>query len=160
MIAATLALLGAFGFLPVARAAGGDPVPEPSPSPGAIGRPSAESRYNSGLTLARQHRWNEAEQAFREAIALRREFPEAWNELGHTLRQEKRFPESVAAYQEALRLRPNYAQALEYLGETYLAMGDRDKANATLERLRPLDARLADQLASAIDGHARRVSRW
>jgi tetratricopeptide (TPR) repeat protein len=157
---AVATLLGA-PLVRVAVAAGGDPVPEPTRSPGGErSSASAEARYNEGLALIKKHEWGAAEEAFRGAIAVRKDFPEAWNELGHVLKRERRFEEAVAAYHEALRLRPDYAQALEYLGEAYVAMGQLDQARATLAKLEPLDDALGRQLASAIAGNTRRASRW
>jgi tetratricopeptide (TPR) repeat protein len=143
-----------------AIAAGGDPLPEPTPSPGSHSRVSPESTYNRGLALAKKQQWAAAEKTYREAIAMRNDFPEAWNGLGHALKQQRRFDEAVAAYDEALRLRPDYAQALEYLGETYLAMGKLKEANDTLAHLRRVDEALADQLSRAIMGKTRRASSW
>ena len=77
-------------------------------------------------------------------------FPEAWNELGFALRNQGRYPESLQAYDEALRLRPNYPEALEYLGEAYVKLGQLDDARRVLDRLRPLDAGRARELAEVI----------
>src|SRR4249920_2719739 len=84
---------------------------------------TAEDRYNEGRAQAQQKAWGKAEDAYREAIALRAAFPEAWNGLGYALRHQKKYDDSVRAYQEALRLRPDYPEALEYLGEAYVQMG-------------------------------------
>jgi len=129
-----------------AYAAGGEPKPEPTGTPGL----SAESKYNAGLVLTRRNDWKGAERKYREAIRLNPDFPEAWNELGHALKKQERYDESVKAYEEALRLRPNYVQALEYLGEAYVAMGRTDKARAVLARLQPLDQHQAKTLDQAI----------
>ncbi|HVN85975.1 MAG TPA: tetratricopeptide repeat protein [Candidatus Binatia bacterium] len=131
-----------------AWAAGGEPKPEPTGTPGL----SAESRYNAGLALTRRDDWKGAEKKFREAIALQPEFPEAWNELGHALKNQERYDESIKAYEQALRLRPNYVQALEYLGEAYVKMGKLDQARAVLARLQPLDQHQADELDRVISG--------
>ena len=56
----------------------------------------------------------------------------------------------MTAYREALRLRPAYPQALEYLGEAYVQLGRLAEAREVLERLRPLDAKEAAELAQAI----------
>lgn len=133
-----------------AYAAGGDPMPRPTPRPNETPKVSAEARYNSGLERVGKRDWLAAEQSFREALALKPDMPEAWNELGHTLKNQKRFDESIAAYNQALRLRPNYPQALEYLGEAYVAMGKMAEAHAVLDRLRPLDEQHAQELAKAI----------
>lgn len=127
-----------------------DDPPMPSPAARGTGEATAESRYNDGRELARTNDWRRAEDAYRDAIRLRAAFPEAWNGLGHALRKQARFEESVRAYQEALRLRPSYPQALEYLGEAYVQMGRLEEARAILTRLRPLDAREAEELAEAI----------
>ncbi len=89
---------------------------------------------------------------FREATKLKPNFPEAWSELGHALKKRGLYDDSVQAYQEALRLRPQFPQALEYLGETYALMGKHAEAQQTLDRLRPLDTRLAAQLEKAMSG--------
>ena len=88
--------------------------------------------------------------AFRGAIALRATFPEAWTELGFALRNQGRYTESLEAYDEALKLRPNFPEALEYLGEAYVKLGRLDDARRVLERLRPLDAGRAAELAEVI----------
>ena len=131
-----------------AWAAGGEPKPEPTGTPGL----SPESRYNAGLALTRRDDWKGAEQKFREAIRLKSDFPEAWNELGHALKNQERYEESIKAYEQALRLRPNYVQALEYLGEAYVKMGKMDKARAVLARLQPLDQHQAGELDRVISG--------
>src|SRR5262249_41780493 len=68
--------------------------------------PTAESEYNRGIRARTVQDWQTAEAAFRRAIALRANFPDAWNELGFALRNQGRYPESLQAYDQALRLRP------------------------------------------------------
>jgi len=112
--------------------------------------PDAESEFNRGVRARLAKDWTTAVEAFRKAIAFRSAFPEAWNELGYALRNQGRYSDSLAAYQEALRQRPNFPEALEYLGEAYVKMGRLDDARAVLQRLRPLDAKRADELAEVI----------
>lgn len=135
--------------LPAAAARANQDAPVAEPETPQV---TPESRLDAGLALADKKDWAGAEAAFREAIKLRPEFPEAWNNLGHALREQKKYAESVKSYQEALRLRPDYPQALEYLGEAYVEMGKFDDARAVLDRLRPLDPQQAAELAGAIDG--------
>jgi tetratricopeptide (TPR) repeat protein len=94
--------------------------------------------------------WVAAEAAFRRALALRDDFADAWNELGYALRNQGRYTESLVAYDRALRLRPDFPEALEYLGEAYVKLGRLDDARRILDRLRPLDAHRADELADEI----------
>jgi tetratricopeptide (TPR) repeat protein len=112
--------------------------------------PTAESEYNRGLRARVARDWKTAEAAFRAALARRAAFPEAWNELGFALRNQGRYPESLRAYDEALRLQPDFPEALEYLGEAYVKLGRLDDARRLLDRLRPLDAARAQELAEVI----------
>ena len=122
-----------------------DPVRQPPVTP------SAESEYNRGVRARLAKDWPTAADAFRGAIKHQAAFPEAWNELGYALRNQERYAESIKAYDEALRLRPNYPEALEYLGEAYVKLGRLDDARKVLDRLRPLDAKLAKELAEVIE---------
>ena len=110
----------------------------------------ADSEYNRGMRARVARDWTEAVGAFRQALALRSDFADAWNELGYAFRNQGRYLESLDAYHEALRLRPNFPEALEYLGEAYVKMGRLDDARRILDRLRPLDAHRADELAEEI----------
>lgn len=111
----------------------------------------AESEYNRGVRARVAKDWAVAVEAFQTVLVLRSGFPEAWNELGYALRNLGRYAESLAAYEEALRLRPDFPEALEYLGEAYVQMGRLDDARRVLQRLRPLDAARADELAEVIE---------
>jgi tetratricopeptide (TPR) repeat protein len=112
--------------------------------------PSAEQEYGRGIAARKVKDWPAAAGAFRKAVDLRPAYPEAWNELGYALRNQGKYPDSLKAYDEALRLRPNFPEALEYLGEAYVKLGRVDDARKILERLKPLDAGRAGELAEAI----------
>ena len=127
-----------------------------SPSPGVEQRrqspadASAESEYNRGVRARVAKDWRTAAEAFQKALGFRPDFAEAWNELGYALRHQGRYAESIAAYDRALKLRPDFPEALEYLGEAYVKMGRIDEARRVLDRLRPLDGRMVDELAAEI----------
>lgn len=133
---------------PPVRESKAETSPAGTPDPALVEH--AESLVNAGLRLADSKQWEAAELAYRDAIRVGRQIPEAWNGLGYVLRQQGRFAEAVAAYEEALRLRPAYSQALEYLGRAYVAMGQFAEAREIVARLRPLNAHEADELAQAI----------
>lgn len=130
-----------------ALAAGSDRDPPPVRPTAA---PSAEQEYGRGIAARNAKDWAAAAGAFRKAVDLRPAYPEAWNELGFALRNQGRYPDSLKAYDEALRLRPNFPEALEYLGEAYVKLGRMDDARKVLDRLKPLDAARAGELAEAI----------
>jgi len=110
----------------------------------------AESEYHRGIRARVARDWTAAVDAFRRALAFRADFADAWNELGYAFRNQGRYPESLDAYHEALRLRPDFPEALEYLGEAYVKMGRLEDARRVLDRLRPLDAERARELAEVI----------
>jgi tetratricopeptide (TPR) repeat protein len=110
----------------------------------------ADSEYNRGVRARLVRDWPAAVGAFRQALALRADFADAWNELGYALRNQERYAESLDAYHEALRLRPDFPEALEYLGEAYVKLGRLDDARTILDRLRPLDPDRARELAEEI----------
>lgn len=110
----------------------------------------AQSEYNRGVRARVARDWTAAVAAFRRVVALRPDFPDAWNELGYALRNAGRYGESLDAYGEALRLRPDFPEALEYLGEAYVELGRLADARRILDRLRALDASRAQELAEAI----------
>jgi tetratricopeptide (TPR) repeat protein len=141
--------IAACGLAPSASLA--DPsapgVEERRQSPAAA---DAETEYNRGVRARVARDWRAAVDAFRQALAFRPGFADAWNELGYALRNQGRYPESLDAYHEALRLRPDFPEALEYLGEAYVKMGRLEDARRVLDRLRPLDAERAHELAEVI----------
>ena len=130
--------------------AGAD-MTKPAPvSPSTPAGSTAEDELNRGLRARAAKDYESAEAAFRRALVLRPTYAEAWNGLGYALRQQAKYPASLEAYHEALRLRPDFPEALEYLGETYVKLGRLDDARRTLDRLKPLDAARARELAEAI----------
>jgi tetratricopeptide (TPR) repeat protein len=112
---------------------------------------SADTDYDRGVRARVMKDWLAAVDAFRQVIAVRADFADAWNELGFALRNLGRYPESLDAYGEALRLRPDFPEALEYLGEAYVKLGRLADARRMLDRLRVLDTRRAQELAEEIE---------
>ncbi len=130
--------------------AGADTTDRNPPPMRPAAAPSAEQEYGRGIALRNAKDWPAAAGAFRKTVDLRPAYPEAWNELGYALRNQGKYADSLKAYDEALRLRPNFPEALEYLGEAYVKLGRVDDARKILERLKPLDAARAGELAEAI----------
>jgi len=146
----TVFALGALLISCPARADMSNPAPAPAPRSAPAGS-TAEDEFNQGLRARTAKDWNGAAAAFRRAVELRPPYAEAWNGLGYALRNQGKYAESLKAYDEALRLRPNFPEALEYLGEAYVKLGRLDDARRILDRLRPLDAGRAKELAEEID---------
>jgi tetratricopeptide (TPR) repeat protein len=68
---------------------------------------------------------NEAEQAFRRALAIEPNRASAHYGLALTLIDRSRFMEASAALREAVKADPNNVEALHELGKTLLRLGDR-----------------------------------
>jgi tetratricopeptide (TPR) repeat protein len=126
------------------------PANESAPRPSAPVMAPAETEYDKGIRAKRGKEWSVAAASFQKAVELKPNYPEAWNELGYALRHMGKYPESVKAYDEALRLKPRFPEALEYLGEAYVKLGQLDEARRVLERLRPLDKKMAKELEDEI----------
>ena len=80
-------------------------------------------KLNVALIHMEQEQFPEAEQAFRECLAINGANPYAHNGLGLALREQGKFKEARTHYEEALALDPKYARAhfnLAVLGELYL----------------------------------------
>src|SRR5207237_2637959 len=70
---------------------------------------------------------------FREAVRLRPDFAEAYNNIGLVLTQADDDEPAIAAFREALRIRPDYADAHANLGAA-LTSTDSAQAIRELER--------------------------
>src|SRR5262249_42492425 len=94
-------------------------VPEAGASgEGGVWPPRAPPRahYSLANVLEAIGQRDEAVAAWREALRLRPDFPEALNNLGNTLHQLGKLAEAKAAFEEALRLKPDLPQAHNNLG--------------------------------------------
>ncbi len=109
------------------------------------GGPKAEHHANLGLALHGLGRVAEAEAAYRRALALKEDYPEAQNSLGSALQDLGRLDEAIAHYRRALDLRAAYPEALVNLGTALHAQDRLEEAEASLRAALALDP--ADPLA-------------
>ncbi len=65
----------------------------------------------------------EAKAAYRKALSLKPNFPEAYLNLGNALYHEGNFQSAVVSYRCAINLRPNYVKAYCNLGNALWALG-------------------------------------
>jgi Flp pilus assembly protein TadD len=80
----------------------------------AVNQPATQTP-ESYLALSLQHyreeRYAESIAASRAALALRPNYPEAWNNIGAAYNKLGRYKEGAAACEEALRLKPDFQLA-------------------------------------------------
>ena len=78
----------------------------------AFGQTTAEEWYNKGFDLDQiQYRYDEAIQAYDEAIRLDPRYAKPWNNKGRSLEEQGKYDEAVEAYDEAIRLDPEFNNA-------------------------------------------------
>jgi predicted O-linked N-acetylglucosamine transferase (SPINDLY family) len=116
-------------------------MPVPQDPSGAPDTMAAARRSNDrGVAFLEQGKVAEAAEKFRQALHLRADFPEAYNNLGYTLARQGQWTEAIACYQEALRLRPEFVEAYGNLAAAFQDQGQFAEAETNLRaavRLRP-----------------------
>lgn len=134
---------------------------DPLPVPQAGSRADAVRLYNDGVTLLLARDFRAAQLKFEAALALDERLAEAHNNLAFALRMQGRqnFAASLDHYNRAIELKPDLAQAYMYRGVLFVQQGDKERARQDLERLRRLDARLAADLESIVEGGGEGQSR-
>jgi predicted TPR repeat methyltransferase len=89
---------------------------------------SADALNNLGTVLRRQLDWAGAEQAYRDALALRPDFVGAWYNLSLTLLGQGRVPEGLQANSRAITLSPRDMQPRNQVIRALLLLGEREQA--------------------------------
>jgi predicted O-linked N-acetylglucosamine transferase (SPINDLY family) len=112
---------------------------------------------NFGQVLERLNRFDEAERAYRTAIALDPKGAEAFNNLGRLLQGRGDLEEAETNFLEAIEINPDYAEPHTNLGNLLKDRGDLDGAIAAFRRaveLRPDLSLLHSNLLLTLHYHA------
>ena len=102
------------------------------------------AQYILGVAYARVNFFSEATVAFQQAIKLRPDYIDAWNNLGWTYAQSGQFAEAVATFQQLVMLTPNDAQAWNSLADASRAWGHAADAIAAYRKAIELKPDFAD----------------
>jgi Flp pilus assembly protein TadD len=94
----------------------------------ALNPGSAPTRYNLGLALSAERRFEEAAEEFREAIRIDPAHAEAHNNLGAMFQVRGDLTQAVVHYRQAVQLRPDNTEALANLGQSLSRLGMRAEA--------------------------------
>lgn len=109
-----------------------------------------KARYNQGVTYDRMGNRRYSEFVFKTLIKNAPDYPLAYDGLAVTLSKSGRASEAIPYHEKAISLNPNDASYYFNLGISYLMLGNTAKAVEQQEKLKKLDPRIADQLASVI----------
>ena len=124
-----------------------------------IGAPADLIDVNETMNTARafieQGELEKATEQLRKVVDEDKSNADAWNLLGYSWRKLNENRKSKKSYARALKLDPNHKGALEYQGELFIKLGERDKANDNLARLKtlcPSGCEELDNLSRALAG--------
>jgi tetratricopeptide (TPR) repeat protein len=113
-----------------------------------LGRLTAKEWLNKGNSLLDQGKYDEALQAFEEAIRLNPQFAEAWNskgitlkaqgialrDQGLTLRAKEKLNQAIESYNKALEINPQFVNAWYNEGIAFYDQDEYDKAIQAYDR--------------------------
>lgn len=80
---------------------------------------NAEAWFGLGVAYTNLKSYNDAIEAFRQALRINPEYADAWYNLGSTYGNLNRYDDAIEAYRQALRINPEHALAWYNLGSTY-----------------------------------------
>ncbi len=110
-----------------------------------------ELLYGLGNAQLGARDFGAAIESYRQCVAARPHFPQAYNNLGSALIEVGRFEEAVAALEAALELMPGYVRPLINLGRALRELGRTDEAVKRLEAALALEPRYAPALINLGD---------
>jgi tetratricopeptide (TPR) repeat protein len=100
----------------------------------AIDKTYAASYNQIGYLQSRLGQYGDAEQAFKQYIALRPTSPNPYDSYAELLLKTGRYDESIAQYQKALEKDPGFVSAYTGIGSNYVFKGDYAKARESYQR--------------------------
>jgi tetratricopeptide (TPR) repeat protein len=148
-----LVALFAAGSLFAAGTGGGGGGSGMSGGPGGSTAPTALDFYNKGYAEANSGQYMQAIDNFKQAIALKPDYAEAYNMLGFSTRKSGDVKGAYAWYDKALKLKPNFPEAREYYGEAYLQDNNLPKAIQQYVVLEKMHSKNADELLEKISDY-------
>ena len=85
---------------------------------------SAETHFKMGnMLLQKQGRLEDAIERYKQSIALKPNFVEAYSNLGNALQMLGRLEDAIESYKQAIVLKPDFAEAYNNLGNTLKELG-------------------------------------
>jgi tetratricopeptide (TPR) repeat protein/predicted Zn-dependent protease len=98
------------------------------------GQQDLQSVVQQGQSLLNQHRYNEARQAFEQAVSAKPDWAPGHFFLGYALAQSGDHQQAISQFQSALQFDPNMSEAVMNIASNYQSLGDSDSAITWYER--------------------------
>jgi tetratricopeptide (TPR) repeat protein len=105
---------------------------------------SSLAHYILGVAYGKMHFFGDAAGSFQEAIKLKPDYVDAWNNLGWAYTQMGKLPEAVAVFQQLIKFTPNDAQVWSNLGGVQARLGHQADAIASYKMAVQLKPDYAD----------------
>ena len=94
------------------------------------------AHYYRGRINLEMGRFEEAEQAFREALRLNKSLEPALFDLGTLYQMKDRYADAIETYENLLGFYPDNLEARTRLVDLYLKLGDKEKAEQQTEKIK------------------------
>lgn len=95
---------------------------------------TSEYWRNLGVTYGESGRYQEAIEAFKQAIQINPDYAEAYNGLGFAYSNSGRYQEAIEHIEQAIRIKPNYVKAHNNLGIAYAKSGKHQEAIEAIKK--------------------------
>ena len=97
-------------------------------------KPDSLMHYNLGLALRAQGKLDEAAASYRQALALKPGYAEAYFNLGNVLQKQGKLDEAIASFRKTLALKPDGVDAHNNLGSALQEQGKLEDAATCFRR--------------------------
>jgi Flp pilus assembly protein TadD len=141
-LGASILVLALAAPLPVlAIDSGGDDTSNSTPAP-APAKPKPPKPAGPTLATARADiaakNWTKAIADLTVIVKANPSSADAYNLLGYSYRNAGNYDRAGQAYAKALKLNPKHTGALEYQGVLFIKLGQKDKAQANLDKIKTI----------------------
>lgn len=99
----------------------------------------ADAHFQQGRVLSELRRFDRAEEAYREVIALNPEYRGAWLNLGNNAYRQHEYRDALRYYRQEQENHPS-AEVFTYMGRSYVALGEVDSAEQTYKQALNVDS--------------------
>ena len=92
--------------------------------------------YNiHGAINAGLGRLDDAIEAYKNAVAVKPDYADAYNNMGNVLKRQGKLKDAIEAYKKALLIQPNYVEVMNNMGNAFKDQGKVEDAIQAYKRL-------------------------